>query len=482
MAVALAAVGTAALLLSVRSPTYEATAELLVTPLPQADRTFLGIALLRDSPDPTRTMQTAAAVISSPIAAARTAQGLGGNATRRSVENAVVVEPVGESNVIAITAQAESAGRAANLANRYAANALKVTSEVLREQVVSAIAQSRAALQRSAVPSPESNMRLSELRAVRDRGDPTLSLSQLARPPTAPTDAPAWLVLALALVAGVTLAAIAAVLTERLDRRVRDVDELFALAPIAVLARVPAVGRGERNWPALDVPPAVRESFRTLQIQIEQRRSDRGQASSTIVVTSPSSGDGKTTAAICLALALVAAGHDVILLDCDLRRPDIGSRLRLDASSGLEALLSSDTTLAAKLQSLDKVRTLRVLPAVGGVGDVANMQLLSRRAADILAEASSLADYVIVDTPPLGTVGDALALAPYADELLLVGRTHHSDRRAVESTVALLQRANTPPTGWVVIGDIIRRRDTYHYAGSDAAASQRRSRNRSSVR
>lgn len=481
--VTLAALGTAALLLSARSPTYEATAELLVTPLPQADRTFLGIALLRDSVDPTRTMQTAAAVISSPVAAARTARELGGDATRRSVENAVVVEPVGESNIVGITAQAESAGGAAELANRYAANALQVTSEVLREQVVSAIAQSRAALQRkSPVPlSPEDTTRLSELRAVRDRGDPTLSLSQAAQPPPAPTDAPAWLVLVLALVAGVTLAAIVAVLTERLDRRVRDVDELFALAPIAVLARVPAVRRGKRDWPALEVPPAVRESFRTLQIQIDQRRSDRGQASCTIVVTSPSRGDGKTTTTICLALALVAAGHDVVLLDCDLRRPDIGSRLRLDASGGLEALLSSGTTLADTLLSLDRVQTLRVLPAVGGAGDIANMHLLSRRAAEILAEAGSLADYVIVDTPPLGIVGDALALAPYADELLLVGRTHHSDRRTVESTVALLQRANTPPTGWVVIADSVRRRDTYSYAGSDTATSRRRSRTRSPV-
>lgn len=460
--VTFAALGTAALLLSARSPTYEATAELLVTPLPQADRTFFGIALLRDSVDPTRTMQTAAAVISSPVAAARTARELGGDATRRSVEDAVVVEPVGESNIVGITAQAESAGGAAELANRYAANALQVTSEVLRAQVDNAIAQSRAALQRSAVPlSPEDRTRLSELRAVRDRGDPTLSLSQAAQPPPAPTDAPAWLVLVLALVAGVTLAAIVAVLTERLDRRVRDVDELFALAPIPVFARVPAVGRGKRDWPALEVPPAVRESFRTLQIQIDQRRSDRGQASCTIVVTSPSRGDGKTTTTICLALALVAAGHDVVLLDCDLRRPEIGSRLRLDASGGLEALLSSGTTLADRLLSLDRVQTLRVLPAVGGAGDIANTHLLSRRAAEILAEAGSLADYVIVDTPPLGIVGDALALAPYADELLLVGRTHHSDRRTVESTVALLQRANTPPTGWVVIADSVRRRDTY---------------------
>lgn len=480
--VAAVALGAAALLLAVRSPTYEATAELLVTPLQQDDRTFLGITLMRDSGDPTRTVQTAAALIESPVAAARTARALRGGATRQSVKEAVEIEPLGESNIVGVTAQAGSARAAAALANRYADNALKVRSELLRRQVVGAIAQLSAA-QRGAVPlPPEDRTRLAELRAVRDRGDPTLSLSQTAQPPRAPTDAPAWLVLALALVAGLTLGAIVAVLAERLDRRVRDVDELVALAPIPVLARVPAVARGERDWPALDVPPTVREAFRTLQIQIDQRRADRGQASSTIVVTSPSSGDGKTTTAICLALALVAAGHEVVLLDCDLRRPEIGPRLGLGAASGLEALLSSRSTLGEMLLSLDKVRLLRVLPAVGGAGDVANLQLLTRRADDMLAEAKGMADYVIVDTAPMGIVGDALALAPYADELLLVGRTRRTDRRAVESTVALLERASRPPTGWVVIGDeSVRRKESYHYAGSDAAAYGRRRRTRSPV-
>jgi Mrp family chromosome partitioning ATPase len=126
--------------------------------------------------------------------------------------------------------------------------------------------------------------------------------------------------------------------------------------------------------------------------------------------------------------------------------------------------------------------SLRVLHAAGGAGAVANMHALTRRAAGILGEAAALADYVIVDTAPLGVVGDALALTPHADEILLVGRTHNSDRRAVDTATALLERANTLPTGWVVVGDdSARRRDAYHYAGSDAVAYQRRRRPRSPV-
>jgi capsular exopolysaccharide synthesis family protein len=474
--VTLAALGAAAMLLATRSPTYESTAELLVTPLQQDDRTFLGITLLRDSGDPTRTVQTAAALIASPIVASRTATHLGGGATRQSVTNAVKVEPVGESNIVGVTARAPSAAQAAELANRYAQDSLALRAEVLRKQVVSAIAQlSGVAARSGGVLSSEESTRLTELRAVRDRGDPSLSLSQPAQPPTAPTDTPAWLVLALALVAGLTLGAIVAVLAERLDRRVRDVDELVALAPVPVLARVPTVRRSERGDSALDVPPPVREAFRTLQIQIDQRCADNGQASNTIVVTSASSGDGKTTTAICLALALVAAGHEVLLVDCDLRRPDIGRQLGLDTSKGLMTLLNTVASLDELLQPIEELPQLRVLTTAENAGGVANMQLLTHRLAEILTEARTLADYVIVDTAPLGVVGDALALTPYANELLLVGRSRNSDRRAVANAVELLERANTPPTGWVMIGDdSINRKVTYYYAGGDAAADQRR--------
>ena len=138
---------------------------------------------------------------------------------------------------------------------------------------------------------------------------------------------------------------------------------------------------------------------------------------------------------------------------------------------GLVTLLGTSAKLTEVLQPIDTLPPLRVLTAAGGVGDVASMQLLSRRVAEIFTEARSLADYVVVDTAPLGVVGDALALTPYADVLLLVGRTHNSDRRAVQNVVELLDRANTPPSGWVVIGDdSANRKVTYYDTGSDAAA------------
>jgi capsular exopolysaccharide synthesis family protein len=477
--VTLAALGGAAALLAMRSPTYETTAELLVTPLQQDDRTFLGIPLLRDSGDPTRTVQTAAALIASPLVAGRTATKLGGGLSPQSVEDAIQVEPIGESNLVGVTARAASPSEAARLANAYAESSLALRAEALRTQIVSAIAELRALARRA--PGGLSSVdgtRLTELSAVRDRGDPSLSLSQPAELPGAPSDAPAWLVLALALVAGLTLGAIVAVLIERLNRRVRDVDELLSLAPVPVLASVPAARRRELRRPALEVPAGVRESFKTLQMQIDQRRGDGDRGARTIVVTSGSSADGKTTTAICLALALANAGHRAILVDCDLRWPDIGPQLGLDPTTGLVTLLTTSATLEELLQPVDGVPGLRVLTAAGGAGADGHL-LTGRRVDELLVGARSLADYIVIDTAPLGLVGDALALTPHADVLLLVGRARHSDRRAVHTAVQLLERAHTPPTGWVVIGeDRVNRKDAYYYAGSEPPVSKPRRRRR----
>jgi capsular exopolysaccharide synthesis family protein len=473
--VTLAALGAAGALIATRSLTYEATAELLVTPLQQDDRTFLGIPLLRDSGDPTRTVQTASALIASRGVAARTALELGGGETATSVEEAIKVEPIGESNIVGVTAQAPSAGEAVRLADTYAKNALAQRFDQLRRQIVSAISDLQAVERRDGGLSSVDRTRLTELFSVRDRGDPSLSLAQPAQPPTSPTDPPTWLVLLLAFVAGVTLGAIVAVLVDRLDRRVRDVGFLQSLAPIPILARVPLSRRGERGKGTLEVPPGVFESFRTLQMQIDQRRLN-GQPSESIVVTSGSSGDGKTTVATCLALALANSGSSVILIDCDLRWPDVASRLGLDPLTGLTTLLTTSAKLEELLQPVDTLPAFRVLTAAGG-GDV--HLLASRRMSEVLTEARTLADYVIVDTAPLGVVSDALSLVRGADVVLLVQRLHHSDRRALQTAVELLERANTRPTGWIVIGDgAVKRKDENYYAGQGAPTYQRRRRRR----
>jgi Mrp family chromosome partitioning ATPase/capsular polysaccharide biosynthesis protein len=464
--VTLATVGVAAALLATRTPRYESSARLLVAPLPQDDRTFLGSALLRDSGDPTRTVQTAAALVDSPLAAQDTARRLGGGLTADDVARRVDVQPLGDSNLLSVTASAPSAAGATRLAAQYVRSALAVRGRLLRPQLDAAIAAIGPR------PAADDALRLAELRAVRRRGDPTLTMAQAAQPPQAASGPPAVLVLILAAIAGFTLGSIAALLMERFDRRVRDAGELLALSPIPVMLRVPATSPKGRHAAGDRFAWSVREAFRTLQIELDQRRSDAGGAGQKVMVTSASSADGKTTTALNLAFALVGAGHRVILMDCDLRRPDIARQLSLPPSDGFGALLTSRVALSEVLQPARP--NLQVLAPARGSRDNSLLHGLDRRIGEILDDAVELADYVIVDSAPLGEVGDPLTIAGHVDAVLLVVRPHHTNREALRTTVGLLDRARTTPAGWVVIGDEgARLPDSYRYADPDGSGRRR---------
>ena len=125
--------------LSQRSPVYKATAQLVINPLPQGDETFLGLPVIVDSGDPTRTMQTAAALLESPAAARATALRLGGDWTAQRVLDHVDLEPAGESNILAVTAKAGTGKEAAQVANVFAAATLRQRAGALRRATSSVI-------------------------------------------------------------------------------------------------------------------------------------------------------------------------------------------------------------------------------------------------------------------------------------------------------------------------------------------------------
>lgn len=442
--------------LAVRVPQYRASAQLLVTPLPQDDRTFLGLQMIRDSGDPTRTVQTAAALLTSRQAAGLVAQRLGPGWTAERVAQAVDVEPVGESNILAVSARWSHPAGATRLANEYAAATLRARRQALRAQIQATIARLAAqkrAIERAGVVEGEIQPgQLQQLRTLREAPDPTLSLSQRAVVPASAAGAPAWLVMVMALIAGFTVATGAALLIDHLNRRIRDADEAIDLFPLDVLARVPLLAERQRraagDSPAA-MPPAVQEAFRTLAVQLEQRTAGSG----TIMITSASSGDGKTTSAINLAFALVAAGRRVTLIDFDLRKPDIAGLLGLGERPGLTALVRSDTAFADLLVQAPQLPPLRVVPAGTSLDGTVMLETLSRRLPEIIAQGRDTADYLILDTPPLGEVSDALRIAGHVDQILVVTRPGHTDRDHFEFMRELLRRNGSRPAGLVLLDD-----------------------------
>jgi len=248
--------------------------------------------------------------------------------------------------------------------------------------------------------------------------------------------------------------------------------------PLPVLARIPLIPRWRRrqlNSP-LEMSPAVREGFRTLHVQLDEGN----WRQRTIMVTSASTGDGKTTSAINLALAIAAAGQRVILMDFDLRKPSVSERLNLTWDQGLVSLVASD----AKVRDvLVPAPDLPLLIVPSGNDAFVAPEALARRLPAILEEATSLADYVVLDTAPLGEVSDALRIANQVDDIIIVARPGHTKRGNLEVTRELLERTGRTPRGLVLIGSSPKLSGGYYYGyGYAPEGDESRRRMRPSLR
>lgn len=456
--VTLATVMASCAWLLLRSSTYEATAQLLITPLPPDDTTFTGVQVLRESTEPTRTTQTAATLVDSRQAALLTARRLGSGWTVQRVQDAVEVKPQGESSILAVIAQADERRLAARIADVFSDAALEARERALRIQVDAAIRQLRAqirGLEGSPPVSVDQARRLSQLEAVRNGGDPTISVSQRAGVPNSPVGPPLWLVIPLSALAGLTLASGAALLLEALAptpryETLRDEAEILALYQLPVLARVPSLPRRLRRGKAhtLDrMSPAVGEASRAVQAQTRRP--------CTILMTSGSSGDGRTTSSAAMAISLAATGQRVLLIDLDLRHPDLGRTLGVTTVRGTVPLLASSANLSELTFSVPGLPLpVSVIPASAG-DDATFLTAYAPRVAEILAQAKGLADYVIVDSAPLGEVVDALRLVSAVDEIIMVARPGHTDRASFERARELLRHAGRTPAGLLVIGQAV---------------------------
>ncbi len=469
IAVMLAAVGAAIAWTAVRPASYQATANILLTPLAQEDTQFQGLNAVREAGDPTRTAQTAATLIKSTAAADRTARELGGDWTAEKVLDAISVTPEGESNILAVTGTADDATEAQQLANTFARESLAARRDIIARQATAEVERLRASqsdLGEGTEAAATVTERINALEKVRVDGDPTLTLSQAATKPESPSGPPMAVIVLLAALAGFTLGSGGALLLELTERRIRNEDETVALYPLPVLARIPLLkssqlrGRQASGWHML---PAVREAFRTLMIQLGPHPEGRAHV---VMVTSASTGDGKTTSAVNLAAAAAASGDPVILLDFDLRKPDVGRTLGVQPGTELTGLLQPDTQLRDLLSPAPGLPALSVLTTTVAEGDVALVEALSRRLPELIADARELCNYVVIDTAPIGEISDALRLVSDVDSIIVVTKPGNTNRANFEMMRDLLERTAYTPAGFLVIGDSTPRTSAYYAYGA----------------
>ena len=455
--VLLGTIGSAAAWLQIREDTYTADAELLVTPIPNEDTALLSLPVVKDTGDPTRTIQTAAELVDSHDAAERAAKEMGDGFTRHRVEGATSVEPQGQTNIIEITATGSSAQQAADLANAFATAALESRRDVLRPLAVKLRARVQERLERTRAVQDASRAALegtlSDLDAIIEGNDPSLSISQAAVPPRSAIGLPGWLVLGLALLAGLVLATATALLIEIVvPDRISSEDELLRIFPLPILARIPRLPRARhRPQPGtLETDPLVREAFRTIQVQLEQS----GQRRRAIMITSASRGDGKTTAAANFAVELAESGALVIAVDADIRKPSLGKALGVRTGDAPVGEAPPGLEQGGKPTD-DPLRQVPGQPSMWllDLSEVTDLYGSDRyRMRGLISGMLNAVDYVVVDTSPLGEVSDALTLVDDVDDVIIVSRLGNTRRLSAEVARDLLARANVEPTGALVIG------------------------------
>ncbi len=192
---------------------------------------------------------------------------------------------------------------------------------------------------------------------------------------------------------------------------------------------------------------AAAEAYRTLRTNL--MFSSVENPISTLVVTAPAEGEGKSLVLANLAVTFAQSGHRTILVDSDLRRPTQHTLWGLDNARGLTTMMLDDSALASPPLASVGVDNLQVLPA-GELPPTPADVLGSQRMIDIIGLLKARAQYVLFDSPPVLAAADAALLASRLDGVLLVVRAGHTRREHAARAREALERVHARIVGAVL--------------------------------
>ena len=291
------------------------------------------------------------------------------------------------------------------------------------------------------------------------------------------------------LLVGLFLGVVLAFVRDRTDDRLRGREDLAERLDRPVLATIPPLSKrvrqeGKLRWSrrnrdslvTLEQPnsPAA-ESYRTLRTRMARLAAQLDITS--VMVVSAGVGEGKSTTAANLAVALAETGKDVLLVSADLRRPRVHHFFSLPNKTGLSNLLTDGTPpdkrkapladgkqMASELWSV--APNLWVILS-GPLPAHPSALMDSDSMRQFLKEQRDLFDFIILDCPPALVVADAMALAPLADAVLVVADAKESDRNLVSRL-----KEEVEQVGGRIVGAVLNRskqagKSTYYYESQD---------------
>ncbi len=260
-----------------------------------------------------------------------------------------------------------------------------------------------------------------------------------------------------ALLLALLLGALASVLLDRMDNTIKGSDDAELRLKLPVLAALPVMADQERAKMAqvflTDAHSHFAEGIRTARTGVMLSNLDAERQ--TLLVTSTLPGEGKTTVSINLALAH-AQSKRTLLIDGDMRRSQVGRALGLaHASKGLTNLVAGTATVEECVQQVEGSRLM--VMSVGDLPPNPLELLLSNRFKQVLAELGDHFEMIIIDSPPVELVSEALVLAPLVTSVTLVVKAMSTPAPLVRKSLTRLQRA-----GGRMLGVIVNQLDFAH--------------------
>ncbi|MEG2018452.1 MAG: CpsD/CapB family tyrosine-protein kinase [Clostridium sp.] len=202
------------------------------------------------------------------------------------------------------------------------------------------------------------------------------------------------------------------------------------------------------------------ESYRTLRTNIQYSSFDEDYK--VIVITSSEPGEGKSTTAGNLAVSLAQSDKNVILIDCDLRKPSLHKKFNLSNTVGLSDVIVEKESV--KNVGFKYSKNLTVLTS-GKIPPNPAEMLGSKSMGALIEALKKVFDYVILDTPPVQAVTDAQILSTKADGTIFVVRAEQTKKDSVHNSISLLKKVNANIIGTVLNGLEASTNNYYYYYG-----------------
>ncbi len=254
------------------------------------------------------------------------------------------------------------------------------------------------------------------------------------------------------LISGFLLGLGLAFLREALDQTVRSTEDLQRITGLPVLGLIPKPKRIKaKEMPmaaALKPNAPFAEAYRVLSANV--RFTLGNQHGKALLVTSSLPNEGKTTTACNMACAYAQMGMKVLLIDADLRKPSIASKLKIYNKRGLGNFLTGEEDLLSVTQQIQAVSGLYVITSGSSSDDIIRM-ISSEKMRFLVSQAEQKFDFVIIDSPPVGTFADTLLLSSLVSSTLIVADEGKLKIDKIRHTIMQLMRIKSTSVGFLLI-------------------------------